>query len=142
MDFINWTAVIVTAFVPLVAGFVYYHPKVLGTAWMQSLGKTEEDFDNSKMGLTFGISFVLAIVLSWFLKVLIETSHGVMYGGESFHTFQHGALHGAMFLAFFCIPVFVTNGMFEQKSAKNYWINIGYWVIVGGIMGGILDAWV
>jgi hypothetical protein len=35
---INFLAVLVTALVPMVMGFIWYNPKVLGIAWMRAAG--------------------------------------------------------------------------------------------------------
>ena len=40
----NWLALIVAAISALVVGFVWYNPKVFGTAWMKEVGMTEEEF--------------------------------------------------------------------------------------------------
>ena len=43
MEDVKWLAIVVGALVPLVMGFIWYHPKFFGTAWMNSLGFKEED---------------------------------------------------------------------------------------------------
>ncbi len=45
-------------------GFIWYHPKVLGTVWMTETGLTEEKMKAGNMALIFGISFILAFMLS------------------------------------------------------------------------------
>ena len=39
----NYLAMAVAALTTLVVGFVWYHPKVFGTAWMHAAGLTEEE---------------------------------------------------------------------------------------------------
>ena len=43
---LNWIAVALTALVPMVVGFVYYHPQVLGGPWMRANGLTPESIGN------------------------------------------------------------------------------------------------
>ncbi|MFT4968832.1 MAG: hypothetical protein ACI9O4_000565 [Chitinophagales bacterium] len=38
----NFIAVFVAALIPMLLGFIWDHPKVLGTAWMTACGFTEE----------------------------------------------------------------------------------------------------
>ncbi len=70
---------------------------------------------------------------------MMNFNNGVGQEGE-FDTFKHGAAHGAILSVFLVMPIFITNGLFEQKSWKNMLINIGYWLITLAIMGGIVDA--
>jgi len=146
MEF-NWIAIIGAAFVPMAVGFLWYGP-VFGKAWLKSTGKPKEYFEQGNMPVIFGVSFLMALVYSWTLKIFIALTHGdqfVANGIEgiegSFHTFQHGMLHGATFSFFFALPFFMINGLFERHSQVNIWLSIGYWVVTGALMGGILDAW-
>ena len=63
----NWLALIVAAISTLAVGFVWYNPKVFGTAWMKEVGMTEEDAQKGNMAMIFGIALVVAFLLSfWF----------------------------------------------------------------------------
>lgn len=146
MDDYNIVPVIVAAFIPVIVGFLYYNPKAFGTAWMNSLGMTEEELQKDfNMPVVMGVSLVLAFMLAFFTDALIEMSHKEVVDGAlvygSFHTFKHGALHGAMYGIFLAMPVLVTNGLFERKSWKNLLINTGYWVLTLALIGGLTDAW-
>ena len=39
---INWLAIAAASILPLVTGFIWYNPKVFGTAWMKESGMTME----------------------------------------------------------------------------------------------------
>lgn len=128
----------------LVVGAIWYHPKVFGTAWMKSIGKTEEDLEGGNMAVIFGLAYALSFILAHFVQILIELTHwhpvdggGI---GHSFHTFGHGALHGAMFCIALVAPVIIILGLFERRSFKYHLIHVGYWLVVMSIMGGIGDA--
>jgi len=147
MEDMNWIAMIVAGLVPTLIGYLWYGP-IMGKQWISSTGKSEEWYaEQGGMPMIMGVSFVLSIFLAFVINIFILTTHGNHFMGEcdtitgTHNTFGHGALHGAMYSAFWLIPFFVINGMFERRGPKNYWIHIVYWVISCAIMGGILDAW-
>jgi len=141
----NWISIILAGLVPTILGYLWYGP-VLGKQWMETTGKTEDWYrEQGNMPMIMGVSLILSIMLAFGLDALIQTTHGNHYMHLSdeitgtHNTFGHGALHGAMYSAFFLIPCFVINGMFERRGPKNYWIHIAYWLISTAIMGGILE---
>ncbi len=143
---IKFLPIIVAALIPTIMGFIYYNPAVMGKAWMNSMGKTEKELQEGfNFPVVMLISLVLAFFLSFFLDTTIELSHKTVENGElifgSTHTFGHGAFHGIFIALMTGIPVLVTNGMFERKSAKNLLINTLYWVVTISLMCGLLDAW-
>lgn len=133
---VNWISIVLSAITPMVVGFIWYHQKVMGTAWMHAVGMTEEKAKEANMGLVFGISFVMSVLLTFFL---LGFNNGPGQE-EAFDTFGHGAFHGAIVALFVAMPLFVTNGLFEQHSWKLMFIHVGYWVITLTIMGGIVDV--
>jgi hypothetical protein len=162
---INFLAVLVAAIVPMAMGFIWYNPKVLGTAWQKETGLTDDKMKGGNMAVIFGVSFVLSFLLAvslqfavihqfHFSSMLFKTSFmdpntelGAMYKtimdqyGSAYRTFKHGALHGTMTGILMATPIIATNALFERKSFKLIAINCGYWIISLGIMGGILSAW-
>ncbi len=143
----NWLALVGAAIIPSIIGFLWYG-QIMAKPWLASTGKTEDYFrENSNMPMNMGISLLLSFVLAFALKVIIFTSHGDQFKHlsdeivGSFNTFGHGAMHGATFGAFFAIPFFVINGLFELRGAKNYFIHIVYWIICCALMGGVVDTW-
>jgi len=143
MDSINFLALIAASLSTLVVGFIWYHPKVFGTIWMKEIGMTEEKAKNSNMALVFGLSVVLAFLVSFFLVTILFTggAPGHPHGEAPFMTFKHGAAHGTMLGLFVVLPVIITNGLFEQRSFKYMMIITGYWVVSFAIMGGIINGW-
>ena len=109
---------------------------LFGNAWMDSIGMTEEKAKEANMGIVMGISLVMAFLISFFL---LNFCNGVGQEGE-FDSFKHGAAHGLILGGFLVGPIFITNGLFEQKSWKNMLINALYWLITLALMGGILDS--
>lgn len=166
----NIIAILVAALVPMVLGFIWYHPKVFGTLWMQLTGMTEEKAQQGNMFLKFGLSFVFSFLLAFVLNELVvhdtfiegaayyeiqasadgkpstETGQWLDYYkttlSASNHTFQHGTFH-ALFLVglLIILPVFATNAIFEGKGFKYVAVNAGYWIVCVTLMGGILAVW-
>jgi hypothetical protein len=136
MEHMNWLSLILAAIVPMVTGFLWYSPWLFGKAWMASIGMTEEKQKEGNMPVIFVISFIMSLLMAFFLT---NFNNGIGQEGE-FDTLGHGMAHGVVLSLFLIIPVFVSNGLFEQKGWKNTLINAGYWMLTLAIMGGIVDA--
>lgn len=136
MENVNWLSMVIATIIPMIVGFIYYHPKLFGSAWMKSLGITEEDIKKQNMAKTYGIALVMSFLLAFFL---LNFNNSPGQEGE-FDTFKHGAFHGLFLSIVVAMPILMTNGLFELKNLKNIFINIGYWLITLVLMGGILDA--
>jgi len=132
----NFLAIILAALIPMIMGFIYYHPKVFGKAWMDSLGLTEEDLKKGNMAVIFGVSLLMSFLLSMFLLVNVD---GPGQEGQ-YDSFRHGAFHGMLIGFMVAMPVMVTSGLFERKNFKNLAINVVYWVITISLMAGVIDA--
>lgn len=167
----NFLAVFVAALIPMILGFVWYHPKVFGTVWMNVNGFKQEDLKKgTNMPLIFGVSFVLSLLLAFDMNFITvhqthiysalmdmtdqaaienpDTELGAYYAdimakfGNNFRTFKHGALHGFLASIFFMLPILGTNALFERKGWKYILVNAGYWTVCLMIMGGIVCGWV
>lgn len=166
----NILALIVAALVPMVVGFLWYHPKVFGNTWMRVAGLTEQQIKTGNMPLIFGLSFLFSLMLASVMDGLATHDNfinGALYyvtdgtmkpdpaseAGKwleyyktnlaaSNHTFKHGAFHG-LFIAglFLALPIMATNALFERKGWKYIAVNAGYWMLTLMLMGGILAAW-
>ena len=80
----NFLAILVTALVPMVMGFIWYNPKTLGTAWMQAAGVSEDKMKGANMAVIFGVSFVLSFLLSFALQFMVI--HQYHFGSMLFNT--------------------------------------------------------
>ncbi|MCO6486631.1 MAG: DUF1761 domain-containing protein [Saprospiraceae bacterium] len=135
MDAVNWLPILVAAAVTLVTGFIWYHPKLFGNAWMKASGVTPEQAQSGNMGLTFGLAYALGLLLAFFLQHL----NGTIV--QEIPTFSCGAQTGAMTGLLVAVPVMGVNALFERKSLSYVLINGGYWIVTMAIMGGILNVW-
>jgi len=163
----NWLAIIVAALVPTIVGFVWYHPKVFGNAWMKAANMTDEMVKGGNMAVIFGVSLLLSVMLAIFSTSLsIHQMHlgsllmnepgfgdpgsevGMLMAdlmgkyGNNFRTFGHGVVHGIITGLFFVLPVLGTNAMFERKGFKYIAVNVGYWILTLALMCGIVCGWV
>ena len=166
----NFLAIIVAALMPMVIGFIWYHPKVFGNAWMRAAGLSEEQLKGGNMPVIFGLSFLMSLLLavaintiayhdSFISGALYYVTDGTMQPdpaseagrwleyyktnlSDSNRTFQHGAVHG-FFIAglLIALPLMATNALFERKSFKYVAVNAGYWMLTLMLMGGILASW-
>ncbi|MGJ8591471.1 MAG: DUF1761 domain-containing protein [Aquaticitalea sp.] len=159
---INFLAMAVAALTTLVVGFIWYHPKVFGTVWMNAAGLSEDELKKGNMLKIFGLTTLLSLMMTIVVMSLTVHQTGAygMIGGQltdeilpsfqvfmddygtKFRTFKHGALHGLIAGLFFAFPIIAINGLFEHKSAKYIFVNAGYWMVTLTIMGAIICGWV
>lgn len=133
MDYpINWIAVAIAAVSTLVIGFIWYNPKVFGTAWMKSVGMTTEDASKGNMPVIFGLSLILGAVIAFNLSM-----YAGFHGPEE-QTFVHGMVHGSLGYLFVGMPVLVVNSLYEQRSFGGIMINVFYWLVTFCVVGGIV----
>ena len=153
----------IAAIVPLLVGFIWYHPSVFGNAWMKVAGVDETKMKEANMPLIFIITFVLSYLISFPLTGVVIHQMGIFgmfnhhlteaptqkliadafaIAGNDFRTFKHGALHGAIVGIGIALPIVAVTGMFERKGFKYIAINAGYWILSLLLMGGILCQFV
>ncbi|ANW95992.1 hypothetical protein AXE80_06725 [Wenyingzhuangia fucanilytica] len=158
----NLIVLLISAVIPLIIGFIWYNPKVFGTAWMKTSGITADETEKPNPIIflwCFILSLFIALALTpivihqfGFFSVLFNepgltdpnseifayTSDFMANYGENFRTFKHGALHGTITGVLIALPIIGTNALFEKKSFKYVMINAGYWTVCFCIMGGII----
>lgn len=162
----NMLLVLLTGLIPLFTGFIYYHPKVLGGAWMKEAGITEEQMKGGNMGKIFAITYLFGMLISMAMMSIVIHQFAIYsiladepgmkdpnseisiwlkefmdQYGTRFRTFKHGAFHGALTGLFFAWPLIGINALFERKSAKYTAIHTGYWVITLALIGGAVCQW-
>lgn len=136
MENVNWLSLIIATLIPMIMGMIWYHKSTFGNAWMKETGLTDEKIAQANMPVTMGVSLVMSFLLAFFM---LNFCNGAGQEGE-FDTFKHGVAHGAIVGLFVVLPVFVTNGLFEQKSWKLIFINSLYWLVVFMLVGGVVDS--
>ena len=158
---INFIALLASALVTLVVGFIWYNPKVFGTIWMRENNFTTEQLKSGNMLKIFGLTYLFSLMITMTLMSLTIHQSGAvgMVGGPplidsakpsfaafmadygmAYRTFKHGALHGFMSGLFFAFPMVGINSLFERKSWKYILVHAGFWTVCLTFMGGIICA--
>lgn len=154
------------ALIPLILGFIWYHPKVFGKAWLRASGMIDEAKKGGMVKIflfTYLFSLMLAVAL---MPIVIHqmhifsllaagpefkdtnSEHYIMFNkmmasfGNEYRTFKHGAFHGTIAGLFLALPILGINALFERKSFKYILIHAGYWALTMALMGGVLCAFV
>lgn len=162
MPSFNFWLLLATGLIPLAVGFVWYNPKVFGSAWMQATGMTEEKAKQANMPLIFGLTYLFGVMISFGLSNIVIHQFGffqsimtpefengspelVEYAkdyyarfGTNFRSFGHGALHGIIAGIAIALPLIGVNALFEGRNGKYIAINVGYWVVTMALIGGVL----
>jgi TRAP-type C4-dicarboxylate transport system permease small subunit len=128
----EWVHILVAAASTLVIGFIWYHPKLFGSAWMSSLGFTEDDLKKGNMALIYGTGFLISAFIAH--RIYQYAGHP----DENLGNFAHGMFHGAVSAGGVAVAVLTLNSIFERRSITNILINAGYWLVTLAIMGGLL----
>jgi uncharacterized membrane protein YqaE (UPF0057 family) len=128
----SYLAIFLASLIPMILGYIWYHPKVFGGAWMKSLGFTEESLKEGNMPLIFGLAWVLAVFLAY--KINAYSSHTE----PGMSQFVHGFFHGAVSMGLPAAAVLTSNGLFQRNTMTNLIINALYWIVALGLMGALL----
>ena len=164
---IDFLIVGLATLIPLIVGFIWYNPKVFGSAWMKAAGVTEEQAKNANMVKIFGLTILFSFMIAMVMNSLVIHQYGLLSliaddpsalkdpaakstlwfnssmaeYGTVFRTFKHGAFHGFLISLMLVLPVIGTNALFERKGGKYIFINWGYWAISLMLMGGTICQW-
>ncbi len=125
-------AVIGAAFVSVIIGIIWYHPRVFGGVWMRLSGITPEMAERAKrrkpIHVIFGFlaSILVAYVLFWF--------------GAAWSVYDWAT---ALQLAFWCwigfvVPLLLGSVIWEQRPFRLYLINVFYWLVALAAMALVL----
>ncbi len=128
----TYLAIVIAGLIPMALGFVWYHPKVFGSAWMKSLGFTEDSLKQGNMAVTMGLGTLISFDLAW--KMNEWSSHTQ----PNMSQFVHGFYHGAMGVGLTAVLVLTSNSLFQRQSWTNILVNAVYWILALGLMGAFL----
>jgi hypothetical protein len=141
----------------------------MGTAWMKEAGLSMDDAKGVNMGKAIALNTLASLFIALMLNTMVIHQWGInsifagaddmaalkdpnsalsVYVadfmskyGHNFRTFKHGALHGVITAVLFVGPVLAYSCIWERKSFKYWMINVGFWILNLGIMGGIICQW-
>lgn len=128
---INYFAVLVAALSSFVIGFLWYAPFSFGTVWMKEVGLTDEKIKQTNMFKTFGLTFLLSLVICFNLAAFLGKDSDLAWG------MMAGGLAGIGWVA----ASLGINYLFERKSLRLFLINGGYNAVTYIVAGGIIGAW-
>jgi len=129
--YINHIAVFLCAVMSLVIGAVWWSPLLFAKAWKTENGLTDEQIAKANPAKTFGLTFVLAWIMSYNLAFFL---------GAPGTTWQWGVMAGLL-VAIWVVAMFIVIALFEQRSLKYILINCGYMVVYFAVIGFILGIW-
>ena len=130
--YINHIAVLVCAVLSLVIGGLWYSPLLFQKAWQHETGLSDEQLASSSPLKTFGLTFVLAWIMSYNLAFFL--------GGPD-TTWQWGIAAGLLAGVGWVAAMFVVISLFEQRSLNHIAINCGYIIVYFALIGLVLGVW-
>lgn len=126
---INFLAVGVAALSSFLIGGLWYSPILFANAWIRESGLTEAQL-RENVGRTFGVAFVLSLVIAFNLAAFL--------GPEA--TWSWGMTAGVLAAVWVAASLAITFA-FERRSAMLTLIDAGYHLVAYAVMGVILGAW-
>mgnify|MGYP001820378775 FL=1 len=128
----NYIAVFVAALAGFGVGAVWYG--VFGKAWLDALGKSEDDIKGS--GAAQALPFVTGLVADLVMAIMLAGLMGHL-GNISIHG---GLITGLFVWVGFVITTMGVNHAFSGASPKLTAIDGGHWLAVLLVMGAIIGA--
>jgi len=113
-------------------GFAWY-TALFGKVWQAETGITDEQAQ-SGMAMTHGLSFLMMCVVSFGINYVIN-----LHTLED-QTLVHGAFHGVLASALYCVPVVAINYLYQKKSLKLFLIDAAFVLAWCALSGGVMAA--
>lgn len=129
---INHIAVFVCAVMSLIIGAVWWSPLLFAKSWQQENGLSDEQLAKANPVKNFGLSFVLAWIMSYNLAFFLGTPDT---------TWQWGLAAGLLTGVGWVAAMFIVIALFEMRSVKYIAINVGYIIVYFALIGLILGIW-
>lgn len=129
--YINHIAVFVCAVMSLVIGFLWWSPFLFQKPWQAEVGLSDEQLAKANPAKTFGLTFLLAWLVSYNLAFFL---------GAPGTTWQWGIV-AALLAALWVVAMFTIIALFEQRTFRYIAINCGYVVVYFAVIGFILGIW-
>ncbi|HYK08587.1 MAG TPA: DUF1761 domain-containing protein [Candidatus Eisenbacteria bacterium] len=132
----NYVAIVVAGIFNMALGFLWYGP-VFGKMWMEFNGYTKDSMEKAKkdgsMGMKYGMMFVSALVLAYFMNWLVNVT-----GASNWMT---GALIGGMAWLGFTATTQFGNWIFSGKKFGAFLIDTGYFLVSFAVFGALFAVW-
>lgn len=128
----QYVEILIAALAAFLVGFAWY-TALFGKEWQRLTGITDEEAA-SGMAATHGLAFLMMVILAYGTNYIINMHE------LAEQTFAHGAFHGLLLGALYCLPALIIHYAYQRKPFKLYLIDGGYLVIFMALMGGVLAA--
>ena len=132
MENVNHIAVLLCAVLSLVIGAVWWSPIMFAKAWQKEVGLTDEELAKVNPVKNFGLSFLLALIISYNLAFFLA---------DPGTDWKWGLTAGLLAGVGWAVTAYLIISLFEQRSFKHMMINCGYITVYFGVIGLILGAW-
>ena len=159
----NFLVIGAAALIPFFVAYAWFHPKVFGgTTWAEVAGLTQAQNDMPIKPYQLGLSILLNFFLAFGVYNLAIHQSG-LFGtvganiellqtgtaaaflaeyGDHHISFGHGMIHGGtQTVLCFVLPILGYAAIFERKSRKYLFINLGFWIVSLTLMGGVICQW-
>lgn len=134
---INYWAVLVCGVLSMILGAIWYNPKVVGGAWMRSMGWTPEHHEKLMKqfnpGASYGLMFLGSLVMALVMSQLVVWM--------SITTAAMGAGLGAILWLGSIATCQLGVKLFEQRPWAYFLTTTGYYLIQLALFGAILASW-
>jgi hypothetical protein len=129
---IHWLAVIAAGVAAFLVGGVWYGA-LFSKAWMDARGMTKEEIQSKggNVGMMFGITAVLDIVMAFFVDHVLGTYQPTPDLNLTL------MIAGGLALGF-VIPAMAVNYLYQQSSRNLFLIDAGHWLFAFLAMGAAL----
>lgn len=163
MEQANWLIIPIAAFLPLILGFIWYHPNVLGTKLAQINDEPiVKNRSIGKMVLIYLFSILLAYILTlmsvhqsaifqlFFMDPELANADSkystfinefMATYGDRHRSFGHGMVHGAEAGFMFGLALLGITTLLQNKPLKRIWIHLVFWTLCCSLMAGLTCAY-
>jgi len=130
----NHLALLVSAILQWLIGGLWYS-LLFRKSWMALTGYARPEGDERPKGAILGM--IVSFIVSWIVSLML--AHVVIWSGSD-------SLASGMLVGFICWLGFVAGPLlaqqiYEQRPAKLWAINVGYWLVSLLVSGGLLAVW-
>lgn len=160
----NINALFYAAFIPLIIGSIWYHPKMMGKISSKSKGPSVSNKSSIGQLAKILLGYVIGVLIAYTLMGITVHQLGVMQTlldqpgfsdqqgqgylffqnfmaeyGNSYRNLFHGLFHGAVSACSFALPVIGSIALYEEKGWKFVMVHFGYWLICLSMMSGLIS---
>lgn len=130
---INYLAILVATVAGMVLGALWYSPVLFYKAWLDGLGKTDEEVQAEAGPLNYVGTFIAILVMAYVLAHILDA-----FKADSLWMGIQGGFWSWLGLVATTKGI---NSIFDGSSLKLYLVDVGYHLVMLLLMGAILAIW-